>query len=437
MRRLLDCAKHERALPTVVAAAFLARLVYSFFVFPKIGDALFWRGVDDGYDEIARNLLAGHGFVMSPGRPENLLIPPGYVYFLSWLYSLFGVEIGEGARLWVAHAALDAITCGALYAIGALVLENRRAGLLAAVAWALYPQMIVYSARVAPEVLFTLLFLALFVAWLALEARGGAWRALLAGAAWGALVLTKEKVILLPVLLLARLLWVRRREPARFLREGALFAVAALVVVGPWLYRGYALTGGFVPVTLRGGRALTEGFKKDFGGADTYMVDGFDQFYNEQGGRKPAFDSLTEEEREKQIRALREKESGRLRTTMNEIAHEPLTFLRRTAVRALAYWYWGQPRVILGNALINLPLLALGIAGIWLARQARAAAVAALLIAYMNAIHAVTVVRMRYSLPVMTLVILFASLAVCRAWSRWGPGRGEAAAPARKPGAAP
>ena len=36
------------------------------------------------------------------------------------------------------------------------------------------------------------------------------------------------------------------------------------------------------------------------------MVDGFDQFYNEQGGQKPAFDSLTEDEREKQIRALRE-----------------------------------------------------------------------------------------------------------------------------------
>ncbi len=423
MRRLLQFMKDERALPTVVAVAFLARLVYSFFIFPKIGDALFWRGVDDGYDEIARNLLAGHGFAMSPGRPQNLLIPPGYVYFLSGLYSLFGVEMGEGARLWIAHAALDAITCGALYAIGALILENRRAGLIAAVAWALYPQMIVYSARIAPEVLFTLVFLALYVAWVALEARGGAWRALIAGAAWGALVLTKEKVILLPALLLARLLWVRRREPMRFAREGALFAAAALVVIGPWLYRGYALTGGFVPVTLRGGRALTEGFKKDFGGADTYMVDGFDQLNNETGGHKPSFDSLTEEEREKQIHALREKESGRLRTTLNEIAHEPLTFLRRTAVRALAYWYWGQPRVIAGNAINNHPRLALGIVGLWSARHTRAAAVAALLVFYMNAIHAVTVVRMRYSLPVMTLVILFASVAACRLWERWRSAR--------------
>jgi Dolichyl-phosphate-mannose-protein mannosyltransferase len=437
MRAFLHFVKNEKLLPLVVSVAFFARLVYSFFIFPRIGDALYWRGVDDGYDEIARNMLGGHGFVMMPGRPENLLIPPGYAYFLAGLYSLFGVEMAEGARLWIAQAALDALTCGALYAVGALLIRDRRVGLFAAAAWALYPQMIVYSARIAPEVLFTLLFLLLFVAWHALETRGGAGRALLAGATWGALVLTKEKVILLPALLLARLAWVRLRGDAaapaeggaatpprarsrasRLALESALFVVAALVVIGPWLVRGYRLTGGLVPITLRGGRALDQGMKRDIGGADTQMIDGFERFYMVGGGRNPTYDTLSVEEREEQIRNMSAREASRLETTLGEIARSPFTFLRRTAVRAAAYWYWGQPRVVLGNALINIPLVLLAIVGLWLTRRTSYAPVAALLILYMNVIHAMTVVRMRYSLPVMTLVMLLAAVAIVRLWER-------------------
>jgi hypothetical protein len=148
------------------------------------------------------------------------------------------------------------------------------------------------------------------------------------------------------------------------------------------------------------------------------MVDGFEQAHGPATGPKPTYGVLSEEERAEQMRKLSAKESNRLRSTLDEIAGSPLTFLRRTAVRAAAYWYWGQPRVVAGNALINIPLLLLAIAGMWLARRDPNTAVAALLVLYMNAIHAVTVVRMRYSLPVMTFVILFASFAACRLWAR-------------------
>jgi hypothetical protein len=359
-------------------------------------------------------VIGGHGYVIAPGRPPNLLTPPGYAYFLAGLYTLFGAEVNEGPRVWVAQSAIDAITCGAIYAIGALLLRNRKAGIAAAAAWAIYPQMAVYAARIAPETLFTLLFVALFAAWLVLEERGGARRAALAGAAWGLLVLTKEKAILLPVVLLARLAWVRRRELRRFAPEAALFVAAALVVIAPWIYRGYLVTGGFVPITLRGGRALAEGMSRDFGGADTFMIDGFETNFREQPGASGPVPALTQEERDASTRALQERESSRLRQMLGKVVHEPGPFLRRTAVRAAAYWYFGQPRVVLGNALINIPLLALGIAGMVMARGTSVASVAALLILYMNAIHAVTVVRMRYSLPVMPFVILFAAVACLR-----------------------
>jgi len=432
--RFFKFLKEEKPLPSIVTLAFLVRLVYCFLVFPRIGDSLNWRGVDDGYDELARSLLGGHGYTMSPGRPGNLLTPPGYAFFLSGLYGVTGIEMTEGPRLWVAQAALDAITCGLLYALGALLLGNRRAGFLAASVWALYPQMIVYVARIAPEVLFTLLFLLVFVAWLRLEERGGAMRALLAGALWGVLALTKEKAIFLPALLLARLLWVRRAQPRRFAREGAAFVVAAIVVVAPWIYRGYQLTGGFVPITLRGGRALSEGFRKDYSGADTYLVEGFEA--NPRRGPFPvdSLPQLSEAERLAATRAQSEREAARLRETLPAIAHSPVAFARKVLVRAAAYWYWGQPRVIVGNAIVNIPLLIAGIAGLVLARGRPAASVALLLILYMNVLHAVTVVRMRYSLPVMPFVILFGAYAISRAWeaiAARGANRSPLAASAR------
>jgi hypothetical protein len=136
------------------------------------------------------------------------------------------------------------------------------------------------------------------------------------------------------------------------------------------------------------------------------------------GGRNPTYDTLSVEEREEQIRSMSAREANRLTTTLDAIRHSPLTFLRRTAERAAAYWYWGQPRVILGNALINIPLVLLGIVGFWFARRTSYAAIAALLVLYMNAIHAMTVVRMRYSLPIMTLIMLLAALALLALWER-------------------
>lgn len=396
-------------------------------MFPRIGDEMNWRGVDDGYDELARNLLAGHGYVMAPGRPGNLMTPPGYTFLLSALYAIAGVETVEGPRLWILQSALDALTCGFIYAIGALALGDRRVGLVAALSWALYPQIVVYAARIGPEVLFTLLFALLFAAWLRLEARGGARHALLAGAVWAALTLTKEKAVLLPAVLLARLLWVRRAAPGRGAREAAAFVVAALAILAPWLYRGYALTGGFVPITLRGGRALDWGMRAEFGGADTYMVDGFSRDPRRGALPTDSFPVLTEEERRTATRGLRAHETSRTSRVLGEIAAAPLQFARKTAVRFAAYWYWGQPRVIAGNALVNLPLLALGIAGLRLAWGSAPASVALLMILYMNALHAVTVVRMRYSLPVMPFVILFAAAACV-----WIAGRAAAGAAKRR-----
>ncbi|MFH1679110.1 MAG: hypothetical protein ABIH26_00530, partial [Candidatus Eisenbacteria bacterium] len=51
----------DRALLGVLLLCVLLRLVYAFAVFPVVGERLHWKGVDDGYDEIARNVLHGHG----------------------------------------------------------------------------------------------------------------------------------------------------------------------------------------------------------------------------------------------------------------------------------------------------------------------------------------------------------------------------------------
>ncbi|MFH1278515.1 MAG: glycosyltransferase family 39 protein [Candidatus Eisenbacteria bacterium] len=396
--------RRDRTLRGILALALLLRLVYAFVVFPVIGENLHWKGVDDGYDEVARHLIHGHGFVDRPGDAPNLVKPPGYVFFLAGLYTVFGEEVNEGVRVRIAQPLLDTGTCLLVFLLGLRVFGDRRIGLIGAFLWAVYPQMIVYGARVAPESLFILLLTALMFVLARLRAEGRARDAVYAGVLFALALLVKEKLILFPAVLLFLLL----RAPAVTLRRrlalAALLAAAALTVTGPWLVRGYRTAGTFVPITLRSGRALNQGMDESFAGADETLVDFFE---NRPSGR---WRDLPESERERLDRARENArdENSLIGKAMSRIARDPVSFLRSFVIKLGSFWYFGQPKVIAGNLAVQMPLLGLAIAGFLRERRRRDLAPFALLVAYFLVIHALTIVRMRYSLPVMPEVILLA-----------------------------
>ncbi len=396
--------RRDRALRWILLLSLLLRLAYSFLLFPVIGERLHWKGVDDGYDEIARNLLHQEGFVNRPGDLPNLVTPPGYPFFLYLLYQAVGEEVNEGPRIQIVHSLLDTLTCYLIYLLGLRLFRQRSVALLASFAWACYPQIIVYNARLAPEVLFICLVTTMMLLWVELLQRGR-WRdALLVGVAWGLAVLVKEKLIFFPPLLLLLVL----RRPWEWRRRALLVAVALaamLFTVLPWMVRGVQVTGGFVPITLRSGRALNQGMDESFTGADDVLV----EFFQNRPEAERAEKRLPVEGSDEEVRESARSEKSLVRKALSRIAADPAAYLRAFVVKLGAFWYYGQPKVIAGNIVVQIPILLLAVAGYIRGWKRFPLAPFLVLTLYFLLLHALTIVRMRYSLPVMPENLLLAS----------------------------
>ncbi|MBN1824802.1 MAG: glycosyltransferase family 39 protein [Candidatus Eisenbacteria bacterium] len=427
---VLAALREDRALRAVLLLCLTLRLLYSFAVFPIIGERLMWKGVDDKYDEIARNLLQGEGYVIRAGDAPNLITPPGYVYFLALLYRLTGAEVNEGVRVRILQPLLDTATCFLVFLLGALVFRRRGLAILAALGWALYPQAIVYTARVAPESLFILLLTGMMYTLARYRAAGRTADLVLCGLLWAAAALVKEKVILLPPLLILLALpgmgaGLRRRGARTLL---LLLAMAAPLT--PWLARQYAVTGMIVPITMRSGRALNQGMNESFAGADRWVEELPDRLKeNERRERERAEAALGEEERLERARAGARDERGLIGKALARIAGDPGAFARAFLVKSAAFWYYGQPRVIWGNVAIQIPLLLLAIGGYVRGWRRYDLKPFLAVTVYFVVVHALTIVRMRYSLPIMPETMLVAvSLVLSLRGGREGP---EATAPRR------
>ncbi len=388
----------------VLAAA--VRLLYCFMIYPQIADTLHWKGVDDGYDEIARHLHAGEGYVNKPGQVPNLLTPPGYVFFLYGLYGVAGSEIDEGPRVQVAHILLDCLTLILITRLALLLFASPLLAGASAFAWALYPQIVVYNARVAPEILFTLMTTATVFWWVRTVRRGTARDAILLGLFWGLAVLTKEKLVLLPAVIALSVMLQSPGTIAVRAKRTVLVVAVMIITISPWLARGYAVTGAFVPITMRSGRAIDQGLDENFAGADDHTV----QFHTEQKflPRNEQEAGLSDEERAVRAAEGARREKALVGESIARILDDPVSFVKAFFVKLAAFWYFGQPRVIVGNMLVQLPILLLAIPGYALAFRRYSVSPLLWMTLYFLFIHAVTIVRMRYSIPIMPETILLA-----------------------------
>ncbi|MFH1679813.1 MAG: glycosyltransferase family 39 protein, partial [Candidatus Eisenbacteria bacterium] len=360
-----------------------------------------------------------HGFVDRPGDIPNLVTPPGYVYFLAMLYRAFGEEVNEGIRIRIVQPFLDAGTCFLIFLLGSRVFRDRRAGLLAALGWALYPQVLVYSARVAPEVLFILLLTAMMLFLLRLRETGSLGDAAAVGILWALAALVKEKILFLPLVLACLVFGLRSVRPGRRALLVLVMLAAMGAVTAPWIERGYRAAGVFVPITLRSGRALNQGMNESFAGADESLV----RFFEERPDRRWRDLPATDEEKDERAERSAREENSLVGRAFVRIASAPGAFVRAFLVKLAAFWYYGQPKVLAGNLIVQIPILLLAIAGYARGWKRHDLLPFLSLSLYFWVIHALTIVRMRYSLPIMPEMILVASsFVVLSVRRRPGPG---------------
>jgi 4-amino-4-deoxy-L-arabinose transferase-like glycosyltransferase len=197
-------------------------------------------------DDFARTFVASGTFGFIPGHP-SAYTQPLYGFFLIPLYWIFG-------RHWlVVGLAQIAIAVGTALVVWAIGRRITTPGLavLAAVVATLNPYLIWHDVHVNREITDQLALAALVLtALLAAERRPLPWAAA-TGALLGVAILGNSRLVALPVVVAAYLLWAMRD---RRWSAAALVLVTAAVVVAPWVIRNDVQVGCFAFTT--DGRAL-------------------------------------------------------------------------------------------------------------------------------------------------------------------------------------
>jgi 4-amino-4-deoxy-L-arabinose transferase-like glycosyltransferase len=230
-----------RELLIVAGVALAAALTMILIVFGKQG-VVANAGDPYEYSKIARGFVE-HGFDKLTRRAAML-----YPHLLWLIYELGG---GDNVVRFL-HVLFHMGTCSLVFLLGRK-LFNTRTGLFAGLFTAVNPMMLRYVADMHTECL--LVFMVTLTVWLAVRfhERPTVPNGILLGFVGMLAVLTKG--VALPIMLTFSAVWVvrwllRRKELASPILGLVAMALTMAVVVTPWAYRNYKVTGGrFVPLT--------------------------------------------------------------------------------------------------------------------------------------------------------------------------------------------
>jgi hypothetical protein len=261
----------------------------------RVGEA--WDGRAPVYDAaayaaIAANLERGDGFTAGPGATQpSSNYSPGLPLLVAGLYEVTGGVHERLAR--VVLAVIGTLSVLFAYLLGRRLADalwqgpppadrppGLGAGLIGALAVAVYPALLEYQGMLMGEPLAATLLSGAVLAILWARERDGALPWLLPGALLGALTLTRPEYLAVSALIAAlvllpglRSLFVADRATNSersgwrpgVARTGALLAALA-VVLAPWTIRNAVALERFVPVSTGGGQVLFAGTYLPSGG---------------------------------------------------------------------------------------------------------------------------------------------------------------------------
>lgn len=191
------------------------------------------------YDDIARNLLAGQGYVHTHlGTPyRSFYSGIFYIWLTAGLYAIF--PWGQAAVL-VAQSLISSVLAVVIFFIGR-ILWSQRAGLWAAGLTVSHPALVYYDTHKLHPLSFdsfTTSLVVLALLW-AFRARH-AFAPLLAGGVLGVAVLQRGSLLLL-IPLGFLWLWIFGPKDGHSLRHWVGYLLGIMLVMGPWLARNYMI----------------------------------------------------------------------------------------------------------------------------------------------------------------------------------------------------
>jgi 4-amino-4-deoxy-L-arabinose transferase-like glycosyltransferase len=413
-----DRANLRRWLLAIVLVAVVAR-VGAFTVnhpFPPLAKD------DSVYDALGWNLLNGHGFSASPTPPYEPVAyrTPGYPAFLATTYAV------AGHHLDVVRLVQILVSLGTLVVVYLLAkrLMSTRAAVIAAGAFALCPAATYYPSLILSESNQAfLLAIAIYLAYRVVDEPQPFTFIALALVLAAATLCRPDSLLLIVLFTTAILLVGRRDRPTVF--GLALAWVCFAAAIAPWMYRNYvtfkvlglAMGTGHAAIIAKleaegqTGPALYRALEYRYGAA-----------FQARYGRPMTFIDG----------ALPDQDALRRKDFLEFVKAEPLTYARQSLARVQVLW---QPRswseaaglkldfseyrsarrydaLVFKTALLAWDCVFIGFAGFGVAfalMDWRRFALLLVPIAYASLIHGLIYSSSRYRVPLMPVIVLFAT----------------------------
>ena len=427
-RLFCDFYRRNRLAILVLLPVFFATAAILFIGMPILERHAAYRyslGFADSYELLATNLANGDGYRWHSDMAGTMTREPGYPLLLAAAFKIAGCCCIEAARL--LNLLLTVGIAVMLMALARKMTDDPRAPVIAALVFLVHPGTLIAEARGGVEILFILVGFGFVLALYKAVEKGGLWRYLLAGLAFGVVVQVRSTPIAFPVLLLLYALFTATGAHERLMgavRVATLVVGMGLVMV-PWVVRNYRLVHEFVPFSTISGLASQEGLyicRNVSFGVDDYKV-------TQEAGRI----------RGQLARDLGMRFEGVEYFQMFYDAHDELAFnriLSETAGKEYAsnpgllagcvaknffnLWSLGKTwNVTKLNALLQVPLLALvfyGLRIVWRRGDLRKMGILLIYAGSMAIMHLLVIAEARYSIPVLAFLAIPAGVAVTSIW---------------------
>jgi 4-amino-4-deoxy-L-arabinose transferase-like glycosyltransferase len=438
--------RHALFILCVVLLSFTVRGLTANFIRTHLSDpGWFQSGTYAIFDHQAQGILDGRAsvfFIRDSSQTEAAVYPPGYPLWLAFVYGASGVR--EAAVVQNVQWVMDALSVLLIIGIGGAA-YGHRVGLCAGALAALSPLLALYGATPMADAPTNWIVLGgVWMLLLAAKRQSLAW-ALGAGLMLGASVWLRANALLLVIWwALALFLFVQGSWRKRLGLSLAL-TTATLLLIAPIMIRNTLAFGAFVPTGLGTGTNLWEGI------GETERAAEFGAVFSDA--------SVIEQERREMNLAPDaplglywpdgvERDRARTRKALKVIAAHPFWHAH---VMARRMWgmlrYAGEPLPFYGSMGVNvtsrktLPTewqggvvafvvnllgmmqsvfrylaLPLMLGGLWLAlrRERRTAALLLSTVLYYLIVGSTLHMEIRYGLPMQSLLLVFAGLAVSR-----------------------
>jgi 4-amino-4-deoxy-L-arabinose transferase-like glycosyltransferase len=350
----------HRGLVFVLVGAFALRLAIALTMTAGFGD-------QDEYLSGANRLLDGEPLPIL----NNMVFvrSPGYSLFIAAIWAISPGRTLVAVRL--AQAVLSTATCALTYALALRIRDDLRIALVAACINAIYPYFLSHVATVGSECLFAfLVVLGTYLFARAVRQDGILWGYLAGGVlVYAAGILVRPNLAPTEAVLGLFLAWRYRRKPRTVVAAAVVMVAGTLLVTAPWSLAVERQGLGWV-------------FSSDGGGAWYYVghCDLAVRVYCEHTeGRERAAIIGTSQEMDPVLfvsRTLPRSEHARFfwRTALHWDSEHLSDQLCLATGKFWNYWRpWVEPhvysRALFAASVVSLPLLLLGLVGLWRLRS--------------------------------------------------------------------